>query len=45
METTILAAYERSDRGPVLAARLVGIVKITMYRKLRELKNAASSTY
>jgi PAS domain S-box-containing protein len=39
--TIILAAYRRSYRGPLLAARLLGIGKTTMYRKLREMKRAA----
>lgn len=39
--TMILAAYQRSNRRPLLAARLLGIGKTTMYRKLREMKNAA----
>jgi transcriptional regulator of acetoin/glycerol metabolism len=37
----ILAAYHRSNRRPLEAARLLGIGKTTMYRKLRELKKAA----
>ena len=37
----ILAAYQRSNRRPLLAARLLGIGKTTMYRKLREMKPAA----
>jgi DNA-binding NtrC family response regulator len=37
----ILAAYQRSNRRPLLAARLLGIGKTTMYRKLREMKRAA----
>jgi transcriptional regulator of acetoin/glycerol metabolism len=39
--TMILAAYRRSNRRPLLAARLLGIGKTTMYRKLREMKQAA----
>lgn len=39
--TMILAAYQRSNRRPLLAARLLGIGKTTMYRKLREMKEAA----
>ena len=31
----ILAAYERSNRRPLEAARLLGIGKTTLYRKLR----------
>lgn len=38
--TMILAAYQRSNRRPLLAARLLGIGKTTMYRKLREMKDA-----
>ena len=37
----ILAAYRKSNRRPVEAARLLGIGKTTFYRKLRELKDAA----
>lgn len=37
----ILAAYRRSDRKPLEAARLLGIGKTTLYRKLRALKQAA----
>jgi transcriptional regulator of acetoin/glycerol metabolism len=40
--TMILAAYRKSNRKPVEAARLLGIGKATFYRKLRELKNAAA---
>lgn len=36
--TMILSAYQRSNRRPLLAARLLGIGKTTMYRKLREIK-------
>jgi DNA-binding NtrC family response regulator len=39
--TMILAAYQRSNRRPLLAARLLGIGKTTMYRKLREMKQIA----
>jgi DNA-binding NtrC family response regulator len=38
----ILAAYSRSNRRPLEAARLLGISKTTMYRKLREMKQAAA---
>ena len=38
----ILAAYERSDRRPLEAARLLGIGKSTVYRKLREMGQAAA---
>lgn len=37
----ILAAYQRSNRRPLEAARLLGIGKTTMYRKLREMNPAA----
>ncbi len=37
----IVAAYHRSSRKPLEAARLPGIGKTTMYRKLREIKRAA----
>ena len=33
----ILAAYRRSNRRPLEAARLLGIGKTTLYRKLREI--------
>jgi len=39
--TMIMAAYRKSNRKPVEAARLLGIGKTTFYRKLRELKDAA----
>ena len=35
--TMILAAYQKSNRKPLEAARLLGIGKTTLYRKLREL--------
>lgn len=38
----ILAAYRRSNLRPLEAARLLGIGKTTMYRKLREMKQAAA---
>ncbi len=38
----IVAAYRKSNRKPVEAARLLGIGKTTFYRKLRELKDAAA---
>ena len=38
----ILAAYERSNRKPLEAARLLGIGKTTVYRKLREIGEAAA---
>ena len=34
----IMAAYRKSNRRPVLAARLLGIGKTTFYRKLKELR-------
>jgi len=40
-QAMILAAYRRSNRKPLEAARLLGIGKTTFYRKLRELKRAA----
>jgi transcriptional regulator of acetoin/glycerol metabolism len=35
--TMILAAYERSERKPLVAAQLLGIGKTTFYRKLKEM--------
>lgn len=40
-QTMVLAAYRRSNRRPLEAARLLGIGKTTFYRKLRELRQAA----
>lgn len=37
----IVAAYKRSSRKPLEAARLLGIGKTTFYRKLKELRQAA----
>ena len=37
----IVAAYERSNRKPLEAARLLGIGKTTVYRKLRAMGEAA----
>jgi transcriptional regulator of acetoin/glycerol metabolism len=37
----IVAAYERSNRRPLDAARLFGIGKTTVYRKLRAMGEAA----
>jgi transcriptional regulator of acetoin/glycerol metabolism len=37
----ILAAYSRSNRNSVEAARLLGIGKTTFYRKLKEIRQAA----
>jgi transcriptional regulator of acetoin/glycerol metabolism len=39
--TMIVAAYQRSNRKPLEAARLLGIGKTTLYRKLREIGKAA----
>ena len=38
----ILAAYRRSNRRPLEAARLLGIGKTTLYRKLRQMRQAAA---
>ena len=38
----ILAAYRRSNRKPVEAARLLGIGKTTFYRKLKEMRQIAA---
>jgi two-component system response regulator HydG len=38
----ILAAYERSNRRPLEAARLLGIGKTTVYRKLRAMGEEAA---
>jgi len=38
----ILAAYRKSNRKPVEAARLLGIGKTTFYRKLREMRQIAA---
>ena len=38
----ILAAYRKSNRKPVEAARLLGIGKTTFYRKLREMGQIAA---
>ncbi|MGA7524053.1 MAG: helix-turn-helix domain-containing protein [Acidobacteriaceae bacterium] len=40
----ILAAYMRSNRKPVEAARLLGIGKTTFYRKLREIRTSNCMT-
>ncbi len=37
----IVAAYQKSSREPLEAARLLGIGKTTMCRKLREIKRPA----
>ena len=38
----ILAAYQRSDRKPLIAAKLLGMGKTTFYRKLREIGERAA---
>ena len=38
----ILAAYQKSNRKPLEAARLLGIGKTTLYRKLREMGQEAA---
>jgi transcriptional regulator of acetoin/glycerol metabolism len=40
-QAMVRAAYQKSNRKPLEAARLLGIGKTTFYRKLRELKRAA----
>ncbi len=40
--TMILAAFQRSNRRPLEAARLLGIGKTTVYRKLREFERNAA---
>jgi transcriptional regulator of acetoin/glycerol metabolism len=40
--TMILAAYRRTNRRPLEAARLLGIGKTTFYRKLRESGSSVS---
>ena len=40
--TMILAAYRKSNRKPVEAARLLGIGKTTFYRKLKEMRQIAA---
>jgi len=43
MERAIIAAaYERSNRRPLEAARLLGIGKTTVYRKLRAMGEVAA---
>jgi transcriptional regulator of acetoin/glycerol metabolism len=37
----IVAAYRKSNRKPLEAARLLGIGKTTFYRKLKELRQVA----
>ena len=38
----IVAAYERSNRKPLEAARLLGIGRTTVYRKLKEMGEVAA---
>ena len=38
----IVAAYRKSNRKPIEAARLLGIGKTTFYRKLREIRRVAA---
>jgi transcriptional regulator of acetoin/glycerol metabolism len=38
----IVAAYTKSNRKPLEAARLLGIGKTTFYRKLREIRQVAA---
>jgi transcriptional regulator of acetoin/glycerol metabolism len=38
----VVAAYRRSNRNSVEAARLLGIGKTTFYRKLKEMRQAAA---
>ncbi len=38
----IVAAYQRSNHKPLEAARLLGIGKTTLYRKLREMGQSAA---
>ena len=38
----ILAAFQRSNRRPLAAARLLGVGKTTFYRKLREIGKRAA---
>ena len=40
-QAMVVAAYERSNRRPLEAAKLLGIGKTTLYRKLREIGQAA----
>jgi DNA-binding NtrC family response regulator len=40
--TMILAAFQKSNRKPLETARLLGIGKTTLYRKLREITEAAA---
>ena len=38
----IMAAYRKSNRNSVEAARLLGIGKTTFYRKLKEMRQVAA---
>jgi len=38
----IVAAYKRSNRKPLEAARLLGIGKTTLYRALKEMRQVAA---
>ena len=38
----VLAAYQRSNRKPLEAARMLGVGKTTMYRKLRQINDLAA---
>lgn len=38
----IVAAYQKSSRKPLEAARMLGIGKTTFYRKLRQIKQMAA---
>jgi transcriptional regulator of acetoin/glycerol metabolism len=38
----IVAAYRKTNRKPIEAARLLGIGKTTFYRKLREIRQVAA---
>jgi DNA-binding NtrC family response regulator len=40
--TMILAAFQKSNRKPLETARLLGIGKTTLYRKLREITEATA---
>jgi transcriptional regulator of acetoin/glycerol metabolism len=39
---TIVAAYQRSNRRPLEAVRLLGIGRAMLYRKLREIRKTAA---
>ncbi|MGD0443582.1 MAG: helix-turn-helix domain-containing protein [Edaphobacter sp.] len=38
----VVAAYERSNHKPMMAAQLLGIGKTTFYRKLKEMGELAA---